>query len=552
MTTLSREESSTASVKDGGMTAHDAADYVGTIVRARCEERTPDRVFFTFEGGRVFVASRELPDSPAPGESLEIYIDGVTRHGLWVGSIDKIAPFRLYERLESCRKSDTDIEAHIVAADAHGLYADVESVLGFMPRREIGDDELAAWVGKTTKARILKFSPHDGQLVISRRAAMAETWREARETFLANLKPEQIYTGTVRQITDFGVFVDIGAGVEGLVHRSNLSWGNDAPAAVVSVGDSLRVTVLSIDKGRIALGHKQLVEDTWASVSQQLTPGDILEGKVTTFTSFGAFVRLQNGLEGLVHNSELSWDPGVHQASQILTLNQEVRVKLLSVDASRRRLRLSLRQLSSNPWQTLKDRMPNGTHLHLPIASISDFGIFIDLGSGLRGLIHKNDISWNDSPDPASQYHVGDVIDCVVLDIDVERERASLGIKQLTGDPWADFVAQSPLGQPFDVTICRLAPFGAFATIPVGQGVVEGLIHISELAPHRVSNIESVVHVGQIVTATVIDLDLSRRRIGLSLTAEPFDPDFVEEPEIVDAASHTPTMADIFPKDLIH
>lgn len=529
-------------------------DHVGEIVLATCESIAEKRCIWRFASDQlVSVSKDEFVTMPRIGDSHEVYIEGRMKNGMWGGSIDKIQPFRLWQRLENGQKSDTDFEATLIATEPNGWICDMEGLAAFMPKREWGDSPLSgnAPIGQKIKVRILKLSVSNGQIIVSHRAAVAQALREAREAILTELKVGQQYAGRVRQIVDYGVFVDIGAGVEGLVHRSNLSWANDEPANCVSIGDSLDVVVLAVEKGRISLGHKQLVKDNWADNAESLSPGDIVEGKVTTFTNFGAFVRLPNGLEGLIHNTELSWDESIRHPKQILNLGDVVRVRIIDVDKEKRRLRLSLRRLQDDPWQTVKQNFPVGTKTTLPVAGIADFGIFLDMGNHIRGLVHKSDISWLDEKIDLSQtYTIGQEVECVVLDIDANKHRAALGIKQLSDDPWDAFMAMQPLGKQLKATIKRIAKFGAFATIE--STPFDGLIHISELSENHIENVSSVVKLGQEVTATVVQIDPQKRRIGLSLIAEPFTPSQAQTAPQADSPNEAspvqpPTMADIFP-----
>ena len=420
-----------------------------------------------------------------------------------------------------------------------------------MPRREIEESpmpELAGYIGKKLSVRVLKFSAGNGSIIISHRASVAQQLREERETLLAQLKPDQIYPGRVKQIVDYGVFVDIGAGVEGLVYRANLSWDNADPASIVSIGDKINVKVLSIEQGKIALGHKQLIPDTWSETIKDMHVGDIVEAKITTFANYGAFARVENKVEGLIHNSELSWDNGIKQARQILHLNDVVKVKIIGFDEERRRLKISLRQMSENPWKLAAEKYTVGSVWKLPVVGIADFGLFVDLGDNISGLIHKSDIQWSGVvSDLEQRYHIGDEVECKVLGIDVEKGRGSFGIKQLTRDPWREFLDQKPLGHQFEAEVRRIVKFGAFAAI----GDVDGLIHISEMSEDRVENIGSILKVGQTVTVTVISIDDEKRRIGLSLIAEPFEPDAdTSSVPSEDSESEHAKLADILPDEL--
>ena len=529
----------------------ECAEYAGEIVEAICEETTDKWIIARFKNTeRVFIPTYEWHPAPKPGAKTIVYIETKSSNGLWAGSIEKTAAARVWYEIHQSFKTQADLDVEVVAADANGLICGVKTIIGYMPKREIEmspSPNLESYIGKKFKARILKFSPTDAKLILSHKAAIAEQLLADKEELLAKLKPDQIYDGIVKQITDFGAFVDIGAGVEGLVHRSNLSWGNDDPSSVVSIGDKVKVIVISAEKGRIALGRKQLLKDAWTDILPSFKIGDIVEGKVTTFANFGAFVRLAENIEGLIHNTELSWDASIHQAKQILKLNDIVRVKILNIDEAKRRIALSLRQVDGNPWQIFADQTPAGTKLNLPIVSIADFGLFVDLGNGLRGLIHKNDVQWEQGRiELENMFKVGDHIDCILLSTDVTRERASLGIKQLSHDPWQTFLDKKPLGHQFEAVIQRIAKFGAFAAI---EGV-EGLIHISEISENRIENVGSILKVGQNVTVTVINIDENRHRIGLSMIADPFEPTVNTEEEHSTSDEQSAKIADIFPSAL--
>ena len=531
----------------------DFKDFIGEIITAKCEAVDEKRAFFTFgDNERVFIHAAECPSNIQPGTEIEIYIDGISKNGLWSGSIEKIAAARLYARIEQAKKDQTDLDAHVIAVENNGLVCDLESLLAFMPKREIEESplpELERYLGKELSARVIKFSSSDGSLIISHKASVAQQLREEREQLMAQLKPDQTYSGRVKQIVDFGIFVDIGAGIEGLVHRSNLTWDNADPATVVSIGDIIQVKVLSMEQGRISLGHKQLIPDTWSDTIQTLHVDDIVDAKITTFANFGAFARVENKVEGLIHNSELSWDSSIKQARQILHLNDVVKVKIIGIDEERRRLKLSLRRTTDNPWNLAAEKYPVGSTWKLPISGIAEFGLFVDLDNNIRGLIHKSDIQWSGNvPDLNEHYHIGDEVECKVLNIDVEKERASFGIKQLTRDPWQEFVDQKPLGHQFEAEIKRIAKFGAFASI----GDVEGLIHISEMSEDRVENIGSILKTGQKVTVTVINIDHEKRRIGLSLIAEPFEPEADAELRNASDESEHAKLGDLLPDALKH
>jgi len=532
--------------------ANEGRDFVGELVRAVFVRALDGRGLVEFEGEQGFVSLEEIGQELKAGDVLELYVEGVSRNGLWACSAIKVEAVKLMQRLYAIYKKQEDVEVRVVSAEKNGLVCDVLSILGFMPIRQIEasgrTSEMASYVGKTLQARILKIS-QDRTVIVSHRAAVEKELLASREALLAGLVPEQIFEGRITQVVPFGVFVDIGSGVEGLVHRSNLSWSNAEPAELVSSGDGLRVVVLAVDSGKISLGHKQLVEDTWLASIKDLQTGDVLEGKVTALANFGAFVQLDNKVEGLIHNSELSWLASVRHAKQVLAIDSRVRVKLIGIDEGRRRLKLSLKQVEENPWERAMLAYPTGARVTLPIGGIADFGLFVDMGEGLKGLIHQSDLQWrSQAEEPA--YKTGDSIECVVLSIDPGNGRASFGVKQLSTDPWVAFLATKPLGKAFDVTVKRLARFGAFASLDEG---IEGLIHISEISSNRIDKIEDVLNVGDAAKVTVVSVDPVRRRLGLSCIAEPFEPETDPSLETAETAQENPraTMADIMPADLI-
>lgn len=537
-------------------------DYVGDTLTAICAEITDDRIMIAFgEDEHGFIPANEFTEIPKIGDEIECYIDGVARNGFWRASIEKLAYEKLWKQLNQWRDDQSDVEVEVVSAENNGLVCDLASMMAFMPKRQINlrleSNDLSTYVGQKMLARILKLSHKDASIIISHRAAIEQSLLEAREVLLASLQVGQVFDGIVSQVVAYGAFVDIGSGVEGLVHRSNLSWQNVEPSEIISNGDTLKVTVLDIEQGKISLGHKQLVEDTWATSIKEMKVGEIYDAKVTTLANFGAFVVLDNKLEGLVHNSELSWNASIHHAKQVLAINESIKLKLIGIDEGRRRLKLSFKRVQENPWKLAAETYPQGQKVKLTIVGIADFGLFVDMGNDLRGLIHISDLQWSGRTNNLQEsYKVGDEIECVALSVDTENARASFGVKQLVQDPWLEFQERAPLGKRFEATIKRITNFGAFAAL---DDDVEGLIHISEMSPNRLSEVTEVVNVGDKVEVTVINIDIPRRRIGLSMTAEPFDVSESESNEQAqdedneeNSQSSRATLADVLPKGLLH
>ena len=527
---------------------------IGTLIEAEVEALSPKHVIVRIGDRHGSIRTDEFGDLPEVGTRLELFVEGEAKNGLIVCSRLKVEPFKTMTAIEKAFHDQENVSVCVVGCDDKGLICDTLSLYGYMPRSQIDVSNvnlpLENYIGKTLVAKILKTS-NDGTVIVSHRAAIEKEVLAERERILEKLAIGNVYQATVTQIVSYGVFADIGAGVEGLIHKSNLSWSNADPAEFTSIGAKLKVTVIGLENGKIALDHKQHIEDDWAKYCAQYEIGKNYEGKVTSLTNFGAFVSLGGSIEGLIHNSELSWDNGIKSASQIFKLNDAVRVQVLGRDDERRRFSLSAKRAQDNPWLWAAEQYPAGKRVQLPILNIADFGIFVDIGQNLHGLIHQNDISWSGDNSFKTKYKIGDVVECTVLSIDADQGRASFGMKQLTQDPWTAFAALKPVGKAFDAEIKRIAKFGAFAALELG---VEGLIHISELAPRRVKSVSDVVSVGDKVRVTVVSFDPAQRRLGLSMTAHPFTPEDSEmdadtAPKSVHEKSNA-TFADILPKEL--
>jgi len=529
-----------------------SCDGIGEIVNAEVEAIAKDRVILKLNDKHGFIKLDELGSTPDLGEKLEVFVEGEAVNGMLVCSVLKVGLVKTQQALKEAFEQQKKLELTVVAVEENGLVCDVMGVYGFMPKRQIEvsnvNGALEKYIGQTLVSQIIKLSS-DGTVIVSHRSAIEKDVLEAREKVTASLAVGNTYEATITQIVSYGVFADLGAGVEGLVHRTNLSWSNAEPSEIAAIGDKLSVKVIGLEEGRISLDHKSLVEDDWAKAMDQFKIGDTAEGHVTSITNFGAFVSIAKGIEGLVHNSELSWDAAVKGAHQAVKLGDTVKVKVIGVDQERRRLSLSMKRVDANPWQRAVETYKPGTRVTLPICSIVDFGLFVDMGDGLNGLIHQNDISYQGGTDFKSKYKLGDNVECVALSIDAEQCRAAFGIKQLNADPWAAFADSKPVGKQFDVEVKRIAKFGAFVEVQPG---VEGLVHISELAPRRVTQVTDVVQIGDHVRATVVNMDAAKRRLGLSLTAQPFTPEAdasAKASETLNESSNA-TLADILPSAL--
>ena len=377
--------------------------------------------------------------------------------------------------------------------------------------------DLDRLIGQTLQFKILKLSKKRGNIVLSRRAILEKERESLRSETLKNIEEGSIVKGTVKNITDYGVFIDLG-GVDGLLHVTDISWGRiTSPRDYFNIGDVTDVKILSFDREnqRVALGFKQMKTNPWELVQEKYAINNRVAGKVVNITNYGAFIELEEGVEGLIHISEMSWTKKVKHPSQLLSIADVVEAVVLDVDVSRKRISLGLKQLEPNPWSVIEERYPVGTVVEGKIKNITDFGIFIGLDEGIDGLVHISDISWIQKiKHPAELYKKGDMVKAVVLSIDKENERFSLGIKQLEPDPWEEVPKKYRRGQVVKGMITNITDFGIFLEIEEG---VEGLVHVSEIAEDKVQNLKEFAKVGEPLEVLIISIDKRNRKIGLSL-----------------------------------
>ncbi len=529
----------------------EAEALFNTIVAASFAEADDEWLHFDLGQDRKAQVERdefgeEIPYSP--GDEVPLLVEE-HRDDTWRGSVKKAQKLAIWRWLESIHQSGEPVEGLITAENKGGLSVDI-GVRAFLPRSHVDlhqVDDCSIYLGMSDKFQVIQFDKKRGNIVVSRRKILEERQKEERQKLVDQIAKGQKYEGVVRNITDYGAFVDIG-GIDGLLHVTNMSWGRvDHPKQVLEVGDTLEVVVLKWDpkKKRLGLGRKQLLDNPWEGVTDRYEKGQVVEGKVVSLADFGAFVALEPGLEGLVHVTELSWTKHIKHPGQVLEPDQQVQVKILDIDTKKERISLSIKQLEENPWVSVAQKYPKGTRLSGPIKNITDFGLFVEAEEGVEGLVHVSDLSWTKSiDDPSKHYEAGQEVEVVVLDIDVDAQRMSLGIKQLEADPWGEVEEVAVPGEKIEVTITRLVDFGAFAEIVEG---VEGLIHISEMSQERIGKPAEVVRPGQKVTALVMSFDQKKRRIGLSLKRDelPMEDANISEYSDDDEASSA-TLGDVF------
>ncbi|MCI5222823.1 MAG: 30S ribosomal protein S1, partial [Candidatus Electrothrix sp. AR4] len=385
--------------------------------------------------------------------------------------------------------------------------------------------DLDGLIGESFDFKILKFNRKRNNVVISRRAILEEQRSQLREQMRATLKEGQTVCGAITNITDYGLFIDLG-GMDGLCHITDLSWGRVShPSKLYTVGEEIEVKVLKYDQDsdRVSLGVKQLKSDPWEMVPETYPMTAKVTGKVVSITDYGAFVELEEGVEGLVHISEMSWSKKPRHPSKIVSVGSEIEVQVLKVEAETKRISLGMKQLLPNPWDLVEESYPIGAVIEGKIKNITDFGIFIGIEEGIDGLIHVSDLSWTERiKHPSEKYAKGEAIQAVVLKIDKENERFSLGVKQLEPDPWQAAVNNYPTGTMVEGAITNITDFGVFVQLEEG---IEGLIHVSEISREKIKTPVGMFNVGDILKTIVINVSAADRKIGLSLKALEEKPD---------------------------
>jgi small subunit ribosomal protein S1 len=485
------------------------SDYVLVDINYKSEGLIPISEFRVVEGVR----------NVSVGQDVQVYIDKVeNENGMVVLSKDKADMLRAWDDISRAAENEEVIEGTIIAKVKGGLSVDI-GVKAFLPGSQIDlrpVRNMDQFIGKTYKFKVIKFNKRRGNIVLSRRALLEQERESLRTQTLDAMKEGSQVKGIVKNITDYGAFIDLG-GMDGLLHITDMSWGRiKHPSEILNVGDELDVVVLKYDnsKERVSLGLKQLKADPWTAVAAQFVPGQRVKGKIVSLTDYGAFVGLADGVEGLIHVSEMSWTKRVKNPSQILKVGEEVEVQVLEVDQENRRISLGMKQLQPNPWVELKESYPPGTIIEGDVKSVTDFGVFVGIEDGIDGLVHISDFSWTKRVNhPSEMYEKGQKIRAVVMGVDIENERFSLGVKQLESDPWSIVDQKFAIGTQHDVKVVKSADFGVFVELDES---IEGLIHISELSLKRVEKPDDVVKVGDVVRAEVITIDKDARKIALS------------------------------------
>ncbi len=457
---------------------------------------------------------------PKVGDEIEVYLEAKEdNEGLIVLSKDKADKIKVWDAITQAYEKGSPVEGRVVEVVKGGLSVDV-GVKAFLPGSQVDlrpVKNLAAMIGQPIRARVIKLNRRRGNVVLSRRAVLEEEREEKKKHTLEVLAEGMVLTGTVKNITDYGAFIDLG-GIDGLLHVTDMSWGRVGhPSEIFQVGDQIEVVVLHFDResGRVSLGYKQKSSDPWERVEQTYAPGTKVHGRVVSLTNYGAFVELEAGVEGLVHVSEMSWTRRVRHPSKIVNVGDEVEVIVLDVNRGAKRISLGMKQVEPDPWATIDERYALGTRVVGKVRNLTDFGAFIELEPGVDGLLHISDMSWTRSVGhPSEVLKKGQEIESQILNIDKENKRISLGIKQIQPDPWTTVAQRYPMGSRVTGKVVRLTDFGAFVELEPG---VDGLLHISQMANRPIGRPDEIVNVGDELGLLVIRVDPNERRIGLSL-----------------------------------
>ncbi|QND84408.1 30S ribosomal protein S1 [Chromobacterium vaccinii] len=526
MTTLSMENF--AQLFEESLTLHDMR--VGEVITA--EVVAVDSNFVTVNAGlksESLIPAEEFKNDQgvvevAIGDFVTVAIDALENgFGETKLSREKAKRMAAWVELEEALEAGTILSGMISGKVKGGLTVMVNGIRAFLPGslvdvRPVKDT--TPYENKQIEFKVIKLDRKRNNVVVSRRSVLEETLGEERKALLETLKEGAVIKGIVKNITDYGAFVDLG-GIDGLLHITDLAWRRvKHPSEVLAVGDEVEAKVLKFDqeKNRVSLGLKQLGEDPWVGLSRRYPSGTRLFGKVTNLTDYGAFVEIEQGIEGLVHVSEMDWTNKNVHPSKVVQVGDEVEVMILEIDEDRRRISLGMKQCLANPWNEFADNFHKGDKLKGAIKSITDFGVFVGLPGGIDGLVHLSDLSWNEAGEEAvRKFKKGDEVDAVVLSIDVEKERISLGIKQLEGDPFNNFVAMNDKGALVKGTVKSVDAKGAVIALDTD---VEGYLRASELSRDRVEDARSILKDGDAVEAVIVAVDRKSRNISLSIKAK--------------------------------
>jgi small subunit ribosomal protein S1 len=482
---------------------------------------------------------------PKPGDVFEVYYEGLDEHDTALISKRRADRLRAWERVSTKYKEGDEIQGVVQRKIKGGLLVDVEGVNVFLPASQVNlrrTHDISDFINEPIRARIIKIDQERMNIVISRRMLLEEERQKQKEVLLENIQEGQVRKGVIKNIADFGVFVDLG-GIDGLLHITDMTWGRiNHPSEMVQIDQEIEVKVLRVDtdRERIALGLKQKSASPWEGIEAKYPVGSKHLGEVVNIMSYGAFVKLQDGVEGLVHISEMSWTRRINHPSELVKSGDHVEVVVLEINKEKSEISLGMKQAETNPWDLVDQHYPVGTVIEGTVRNLTSYGAFVEIEEGIDGLLHVSDMSWTKKiSHPSEMVKKGDKLRCVVLSVDTQKKRIALGYKQLTSDPWMDHVPNNfHVGDLLSGVVTKLTNFGAFVRL---EDDLEGLLHISELADHKVNDPSEIVQPGIKVEVRVIRVDTEERKIGLSFVHS----DFEENKAVLEAAARAPKPAPV-------
>jgi small subunit ribosomal protein S1 len=456
------------------------------------------------------------------GDSVDVLLEKTEdKEGYIVLSKEKAEKMKVWDDVERAYQERRVVVGRVIERVKGGLAVDI-GVRAFLPGSQVDIRpvrNLDSLRGQELRMRVIKVNKKRGNIVLSRKAVLEEENASKKRETLDTLEEGKVLMGVVKNITEYGAFVDLG-GIDGLLHITDMSWGRiNHPSEVLNVGDEIKVSVLKFDRDseRVSLGYKQLKADPWSTATIRYPVGARVKGKVVSLTDYGAFVELEQGVEGLIHVSEMSWSKKVKHPSKVLTVGQEVECAVLGIDQEAHRISLGLKQVEMNPWAQLVEKYPVGSKIKGKVRNLTEFGAFVEVEEGIDGLIHISDLSWTKRvKHPSEILKKGDVVEAVVLNIDADNQRLSLGLKQLATDIWDEFFSHHKVGDIVEGKIVRLTNFGAFVELAEG---IEGLVHVSELDEKRIENPETHFKAGDVHPMKILKITADERKIGLSIRA---------------------------------
>ena len=483
------------------------------------------------------------------GDTVEVLLERLEDdNGMVVLSKQRAELQKNWDRILDSYSEGDLIEGVIHGRVKGGMLVDV-GVEAFLPGSQVDlspvknpDD----FIGQVVQVKIIKINLERRNIVVSRRELLEEQRREQKAQLLNEIKVGQQRIGKVKNITDFGAFIDLN-GMDGLLHITDMSWGRiNHPSELVKIGDELEVTILDVDyeKERVSLGLKQQSDNPWVDIDSKYPVGHRVHGKVVNLMPYGAFIELEPGVEGLVHVSELSWTKRIARASDVLNIGDEVDAIVLSVNKDDKKISLGIRQTEENPWEIVANKYPIGSQIEGTVRNFTNYGAFLELEEGVDGMVHVSDMSWTRKINhPSEMLEKGQKVDAVVLEVDASNQRISLGLKQAQPDPWSSIASKYAIGQLVEGKVAKLAQFGAFVELEEG---IEGLVHISQISDERVEKVKDVLKVGEAVKARIVKLDEVDRRIGLSIkAAEVSDDDFTLDDSMLEGLRPGEDMVDL-------